>query len=62
MDTKIIKEEHGYGKIYIQCKEPPPDDKVENIEQHMRFMAREETTLLQNTGINLQYNIMTFIA
>ena len=52
MDTKIIEEEHGYGKISIQCKEHPPDDKVESIEQHMQFIAREETAPMENTGIN----------
>ena len=61
MDTEIIEEEHGYGTISIQCKKPPPDNKVENIKQHMQFMAREETELLQNTGINQQYDINSMI-
>lgn len=50
MDTKIIERTHGYGKISIQCKEAPSDDKVENIKQHMEFMTKEEITVLPNTG------------
>ena len=51
MDTKIIERTHGYGKISIQCKEVPSDDKVENIKQHIEFITREEITVLQtDTG------------
>ena len=51
MDAKIIERTHGYGKISIQCKEAPSDDKVENIKQHIEFITREEVTVLQtDTG------------
>ena len=53
MDTKIIghDDERGCGKISIQCKESPSDDKVELIKRHMEFITREDTQNYTLSGI-----------
>ena len=61
MDTKIIGHtEGGYVKISIQCKEPPSNDKMEHIKQHIELLAREEikTAQLQSTGTYSNYIIL----